>query len=130
MLKEDLSILQIDTKEAVTKAWKQTESLDQEIMKKRAYIEELRWQINFCNERNAQALKYLECSECEMDMMQTADHCEDEENSFSKILQSSLCTFCVDIEKSDLLYADMRLMMASRDLTIEAMQEALKGKRR
>jgi hypothetical protein len=143
MLKEDLSILQTDTKEAVAKAWKQAETLNQEITKKRAYIEELLWQINFCNERNTKALKYLECSEHEMDIMQTAYHCEDENiheyistrRGPIKILQSSLCAStnllsCVDKEtctnENDLLYADMRLMMASRDLAIEAMEEVLK----
>jgi len=136
---EDLLTLQSDTKVALEKAWKQAGSLEQEVTAKGAIIDELLWQINFCNERKMQALQFLKYLEDEMGnalihsavlrKIQKADFTKRPKLiEFSGRAMRKLFSYTTRFKsnhRNDRLYADQKLMVTSRDLTIDAMEQFL-----
>jgi hypothetical protein len=134
--RNDLFKLRHDTKIALEKAWKQAASLEQAITEKKAFIDELRWQIKFSNERKAQALHHLKCKEDEMDnalmrheqaaVISRSRLKETPGRAMRKIFSCGTKIKALCRRNNRLYYADLKLMVSSRDITIDAMKEVIK----
>lgn len=138
-MQKDLLTLETDTKTALRRAWTQASLLSQEVTEKDASIDELRWKIKFCNERKMQALKYLTYLENEMNNAMVrrvvGDAQETAVTKRSSLIKSSGCAMRTlfsyanrfkSSQRNDRLYADLKLMVSSRDITIDAMEEIMK----